>query len=201
MELVSESEVAPVALGVDEVLWRRSVEGDGEAFGLLFDRHRDRVFRHASRITDGRQDAEDVLASAFLELWRRRATVLLVDGSVLPWLLATTTNLGRNTVRSTRRYRQFLDRLPRGEDSIDAMDASSLGVDPGLRTGLLLLEKVDAQLLALVSLEGLAVAVAAKQLGLSESAARNRLHRARATLREHIGTGADEDLSAKGETR
>jgi RNA polymerase sigma factor (sigma-70 family) len=201
VQLVPESGVSDVALGIDEVLWRRSVDGDGEAFGLLFDRHRDRVFTHASRITDSRQDAEDVLASSFLELWRRRSTVQLVDGSVLPWLLATTTNLGRNTARSTRRYRRFLDRLPRSEDFTDGLDASSYGVDPGLKTGLGLLGKVDAQLLALVALEGLPVAVAAKQLELTESAARSRLHRARAKIRKHVGDSLDEALSAEEEKR
>ncbi len=79
---------SPVEL--DSTLWGRSLTGDGEAFDVLFDRHRDRVFRHACRLADTRQDAEDAVASAFLELWRCRAKVQLVDGSVLPWLLVTT---------------------------------------------------------------------------------------------------------------
>ena len=52
----------------DGALWRRSLAGDGEAFGALFDRRRDRVFAHACRVVLTRQDAEDVVASAFLEL-------------------------------------------------------------------------------------------------------------------------------------
>lgn len=78
----------------------------------LFDRHRDRVFGHACRLVESRYDAEDVTASAFLELWRRRGDVRLVEGSVLPWLLVTTGNVARNSRRGTRRYRQFLSRLP-----------------------------------------------------------------------------------------
>jgi RNA polymerase sigma-70 factor (ECF subfamily) len=62
----------------DEPLWRRSLDGDGDAFGRLFDRHRARVYRHACRLTATRHDAEDVVASAFLELWRRRGDVRLV---------------------------------------------------------------------------------------------------------------------------
>jgi DNA-directed RNA polymerase specialized sigma24 family protein len=79
VELAAASGVVPPVESV-EALWRRSLEGDGEAFGALFDRHRDRVFGHACRLADTRQDAEDVVASAFLELWRRRAEVRLVDG-------------------------------------------------------------------------------------------------------------------------
>ncbi|WP_396133584.1 RNA polymerase sigma factor [Arthrobacter sp. 1088] len=48
----------------------------------------------------GRHDAEDATAAAFLELWRRREGVRLVDGSILPWLLVTTTNTARNLQRS-----------------------------------------------------------------------------------------------------
>lgn len=65
-------------------LWRRCATGDGEAFGLLFDRHRERVFRHACRLAASRQDAEGLVATAFLELWRLRDRVRMADDSVLP---------------------------------------------------------------------------------------------------------------------
>jgi DNA-directed RNA polymerase specialized sigma24 family protein len=87
----------------DVALWERSVAGDGEAFGVLFDRHGSRLFRHVCWMVETRADAEDVVAAAFLELWRRRGDVRLVDGSVLPWLLVTATNASRNVSRGTRR--------------------------------------------------------------------------------------------------
>jgi DNA-directed RNA polymerase specialized sigma24 family protein len=144
----------PPAVESDEALWRRSLDGDGEAFGALFDRHRDRVFRHACRLVDARHDAEDVTASAFLELWRRRTDVRLVEGSVLQWLLVTATNLGRNTSRGTRRYRHLLERLPRAEEQADAPEVAlgtALGVDARLRAGLRSLNKTDAHLFVLRS--------------------------------------------------
>jgi RNA polymerase sigma factor (sigma-70 family) len=190
VELAADSGVVPSAIESDEALWRRGLDGDGEAFGALFDRHCDRVFRHACRLAQTRHDAEDVVASAFLELWRRRGDVRLVDQSVLPWLLVTATNLGRNTARGTRRYRQFLERLPRAPDQPDvaevALGTHALGVDAKLRTGLRALNKTDAQLFVLVALEGYPVAAAAEQLELSVSAARARLHRVRTRLREQL---------------
>ncbi|MEO8969024.1 MAG: sigma-70 family RNA polymerase sigma factor [Solirubrobacteraceae bacterium] len=191
MKLAADGGVVPSAIESDEVLWRRSLAGDGEAFGALFDRHRDRVFRHACRIVQTRHDAEDVVASAFLELWRRRTEVRLVNQSVLPWLLVTATNLGRNTARSTRRYRQFLERLPRAPDQPDvaevALGTHALGIDARLRAGLRALKKTDAHLFVLVALEGYPVAAAAEQLELSVTAARARLHRVRIKLREQLG--------------
>jgi RNA polymerase sigma factor (sigma-70 family) len=191
VELAADNEVAPSAVESDAALWRRSLDGDGEAFGALFDRHRDRVFRHACRLVDVGHDAEDVAASAFLELWRRRADVRLVEGSVLPWLLVTATNVGRNTSRGTRRYRQLLERLPRAQEQPDAAEVAlgthALGLDARLRAGLRTLSNTDAHLFVLVALEGYPVTAAAEQLGVSVSAARARLHRVRTKLREQLG--------------
>lgn len=105
----------------EDGLWSRSLSGDGEAFGALYDRHRDRVFRHAYRLSGNHHDAEDIMAAAFLELWRR-AKVRIVGGSVVPWLLVTTTNMARNYGRAALRYRRLLDSLPRTEASSGALE-------------------------------------------------------------------------------
>jgi RNA polymerase sigma factor (sigma-70 family) len=190
MELAAGEGVVSSVTRNDEALWRRSLDGEGDAFGALFDRHRDRVFRHACRVAQTRHDAEDVVASTFLELWRRRTEVRLVEQSVLPWLLVTATNVGRNTARGTRRYRQLLKRLPRAPEQPDVAEVvfgtHALGVDARLRTGLQTLSKTDAHLFVLVALEGYPVVAAAEQLGLSVSAARSRLHRARTQLRAQL---------------
>ena len=187
----------------DEVLWERSVAGDGEAFGGLFDRHRDRLFRHACHLNGTWSTAEDAVAATFLELWRRRADVRLVNSSVLPWLLVTATNLGRNAARGTRRYRDFLNRLPREQHSPDVADiaeSGALGVDPRLRAALHTLRHTDLELFALVVLEDYSLTDAAQVLGLSQSAAKARLHRTRSRLREQLGDQppSDEHLNVGG---
>lgn len=174
----------------DGELLARAVDGDGEAFGLLFDRHRNRLFRHACRLVETRQDAEDVVAASFLELWRRRKDARLVNDSALPWLLATATNVSRNLTRATRRYRDFLARLPREPDVADPArliaETSLLGVDDRLRTALKQLDERDLALFALVTLEGYSVAEAATAVGLRISAAKSRLQRTRARMRAHL---------------
>lgn len=77
----------------DEVLWCQVVNGDGDAFGILFDRHHDRVWRHATKVLGQPHVAEDVTAVVFYEAWRRRASIRMVNDSILPWLLVTTNNL------------------------------------------------------------------------------------------------------------
>jgi RNA polymerase sigma-70 factor (ECF subfamily) len=171
----------------EEAAWRQAIAGDGDAFGLLFDAHSDRVHRHALRLTRNVHDAEDVLAAAFLELWRRRHDVRVVDGSVLPWLLVAAGNLALNQGRGLRRHRAFLARLPRQEPLADpaevqALRRADLDVDPHLLDAINRLSRMDQQLLGLVALENYPLRSAAEVLGLTESAARSRWQRIRCRL-------------------
>jgi RNA polymerase sigma-70 factor (ECF subfamily) len=130
-------------------------------------------------------DAEDVTAGAFLELWRRRTDVRLVEGSMLPWLLVTATNLSRNTVRSLRRYRALIDSLPRSAtarsaDEIALEQLEEAQVANRVREAFRSLSKTEAALIALTAFEGFSAAEAGAALGISDGAARVRLHRARA---------------------
>ncbi|MHA7262208.1 RNA polymerase sigma factor [Arthrobacter sp. TMN-37] len=175
----------------DSGLWSRSLNGDGEAFGVLFDRHRERVYRQAYRLAPNRPDAEDVSAAAFLELWRRRAGVRLVQRSVLPWLLVTTTNCALNLRRSRRRYDTVLKSLPRNPAAADPAETFLHehpldGVDGHLAEALRSLKPVDLQLITLVALEGYDIASEAALLQLGPDAAKTRLHRARQRLREDL---------------
>lgn len=175
----------------DAAPWASSLAGDAEAFAELYDRHRDRVFRHAARLVTNQHDAEDVLAAAFLELWRRRRDVRLVNGSVLPWLLVTASNVARNVGRGTRRHRALLDRLPRETTTADVADAlldahPMETLDPDLAAALRTLSRRDLQLFSLVVLEDYPIAEAATLLSLSAGAAKTRLHRARLRLRGQL---------------
>ena len=177
----------------DEGLWSRSLKGEGEAFGALFDRHRDRVFRHAYRLSGDRHDAEDIMSTAFLELWRRRGKVRVVEGSILPWLLVTTTNVARNNGRAGRRYRGLLRSLPRSEEAYDADTGTSHveeGMDENVALALGTLNATDLHLVSLVVFEEYTLAAAAAVLNLTPGAAKTRMHRARRRMKAAIDGAA-----------
>jgi hypothetical protein len=94
-------------------------------------------------------------ASAFLELWRRRADVMLVAGSVFAVATGDGDEPRSEHCAGTRRYRQFLERLPRAQDQPDAaevaLETHALGVDARLRAALRALNKTGAHLLVLVA--------------------------------------------------
>jgi RNA polymerase sigma-70 factor (ECF subfamily) len=188
----------------EAALWACCLSGDASAFAVVFDCHRDRVYRQATRLVEARDEAEDVAASAFLELWRRRHDVRLIGGSVLPWLLVTTSNLARNAARARRRHRAFLARLPRAEDAPDAatvtVDGTALGFQRELRQALRSLPAHDLHLLSLVALEDLSLADAAAMLNITPSAAKTRLHRVRKRMRAQLGD-FDTTVTAHGGPR
>jgi len=178
----------------DAELWHRAEQGDGRAFAAIFDRHRDRLFRSALRAIANPADAEDAVAATFLELWRLRSRVRLVDGSLLPWLLATGHNVARNLTRSRRRYRAFLARIPRDDDARSAEDLTVDEFEAFERSRqaeelLAGLSQADAELLTLVGVEELSVAEVAALHGISVDAAKQRISRARRRARRLADAG------------
>jgi RNA polymerase sigma factor (sigma-70 family) len=168
---------------LDSGIWERVLSGEGRAFGELWDRHRDRVFRHARRLLEHHADAEDATAMAFLELWRRRRDARIVEGSLLPWLLAVTTNVVRNASRSRRRYRQLLARLPEPERARDVAELVADRTEARTRlAGFARLSATDQHIIALVALDHLSLEDAAAALGISYGTAKTRLSRARARM-------------------
>lgn len=168
---------------VDETLWARALSGDGGAFGAIFDRHRARVRRHAIGLVPVPADADDVLAVVFLEAWRKRSAIRFVDGSMLPWLLRTATYTASNFARSSRRYREALQRLPAApEVTAETADGSEANVFGALHE----LALPDRQVITLCVLEELTTEDDARVLGVRPGTVRTRLTRAKARLRERL---------------
>ncbi len=163
--------------------WLRAQHGEGEAFGRIFDRHRDRVYRHVLRLVPVVADADDAVAITFMEAWRRREHARLVDDSLLPWLLVTATKVAQNLTRGARRYRALLGRLPvdtHTRDHADAMDDGSASA--ALRD----LPVSDRQVITLCVIEGLTDREAAVVLDLPVGTVKSRLSRAKRRLAARI---------------
>ena len=173
----------------DDAVWRRVASGDPRAYGVIWDRHRDRVFRHLIVRGNGIAEAEDLTAVVFLELWRKRGAVRFVDGSLLPWLIVTAQNVLSNADRAQRRHRRFLAALPAPPSVPDHAERIAEEDDERavrLRAALATARPADARLLAMTAIEGFTVREAASALGLTESAAKMRLSRLRADLRTAV---------------
>ncbi|NUW36509.1 hypothetical protein HTZ77_34650 [Nonomuraea sp. SMC257] len=98
------------SLPTDAELWRRAVDGDTEAFGVIFDRHARAVYNHCFRRTADWSEAEDITSVVFLEAWRRHGELSPERDSALPWLLGVANNRHRPGPR--RRPRRDPDARP-----------------------------------------------------------------------------------------
>ncbi len=165
--------------------WSQARHGAGEAFGRIFDRHRDRVYRHVVRLVPVMADADDAVAITFLEAWRRRSNARLVDGSLLPWLLVTATKVTQNLTRSARRHRALLAKLPVDDHARDHAER----VDDGPASAALReLPLADRHVITLCVLEGLTDRETALVLDLPVGTVKSRLSRAKRRLAASLGT-------------
>lgn len=171
----------------DRDLLEQAIAGNGQSFGELFERHRDRVFRHAFGILSDTTAAEDVTAMVFYEAWRKRSTVRVVDESIIAWLLVTANFTIRNHTRQQRRYRQFLSQLPepeRGEDLAQNVVDQQHVEDQGrlIRVAFKMLNAQSRDVLTLCVIEQLSVQQAASLLSVPEGTIKSRLSRAKNKL-------------------
>jgi RNA polymerase sigma factor (sigma-70 family) len=172
----------------DAELWRRSVEEEPDAFGVLFERHARTIYNYLFRRTADWALAEDLTSVVFLEAWRRRADVRLQGDLALPWLLGVATNVLRNRRRSQWRHRAALQRIPRERQEDFASDADAR-LDDERRMRFVLrsvaeLPRHEQEVLALCAWAELSYEEAALALDVPVGTVRSRLSRARARMRE-----------------
>lgn len=177
-----------VQIQLDEAtVWASAITGDADAFASMYDLHRDRVFGHALRLTRSAHDAEDATAMVFLEAWRKRRSVRVVDGSIVAWLLVTTNFVSRNLQRSVNRYANALAKLPPSPDALDHADEIGERLDRASREGVVRdafarLNRADQDIITLCVLEEFSGQEAAAALGIPVGTVKSRLSRAKQRL-------------------
>jgi RNA polymerase sigma-70 factor (ECF subfamily) len=182
----------------DRALWQQAREGDGSAFGTLFERHAGRIYNYCFRRTADWAQAEDLTSSTFLVAWRSHGRAPLQAESALPLLYGIATNALRNQRRSLRRRREALARLPleRVEETDLAEDASTrLDDQAAMRQLLRLFARLpgrEQDVIALCDWSGLSYEDAAAALDIPIGTVRSRLARGRRRLRELATTGGPE---------
>ena len=186
--------------------WASARAGDPAAFGAIFDLHRNRVFHQAQRMSPTIHDAEDVTAATFLEAWRRRESVRVVDGSIIGWLLVTANYLARNLDRSRRRYRTLLEQMREYEhgadpadDVADRLDAESLA--GRVHDALARLSKRDQDIITLCLVQQLSTVDAASVLGVPPGTVKSRLSRAKQRLAADVLAALDNESAHTGGAR
>jgi RNA polymerase sigma-70 factor (ECF subfamily) len=144
--------------------------------------------------------AEDVVGDVMLVAWRRLDDVPADPSAARAWLFGVARKVLQNTRRREQRRDAVAVRL-----ADNRWDPTDHGSDPdlvALRTDVAAawprLSASEQETIALASLDGLSAPEAAVVLGISATAFRLRLSRARRSLRRHLDpTTTDEPVPAR----
>ncbi|WP_256840400.1 RNA polymerase sigma factor [Ornithinimicrobium faecis] len=152
-----------------------------EWFDDLFRRHHVAIRSYALRRAPS--EADDIVSEVFTVAWRKRDEV---PDHPLPWLYAVAARETLHAVRSSHRREHYQRRAAAqaqlsAPDDIEAVDARLSAQDP-VRAAMARLSERDNEVLRLWAWERLEPAEISAALGISRTAARVRLHRARVRI-------------------
>lgn len=178
----------PAEASMDElVLW--AADGDREAFDEMVLRTHHDAYGLALRLTSDPDDARDVVQDAYLRAYRSIGN-FRGDAQFSTWLYRIVANCASTNLGKRRRHRH--EKLPEADGIVDLRDpgpaAEAEAAD--LRAQLdQAIRELPPRLRAVVVLRDvyeLPHEAIAEELGISVSAAKVRLHRARRRLRERV---------------
>jgi len=185
------------------MLLRQHAEGNPEAFGVLFTRHKDRLWAVALRVTCDPDDAADALQDAMISAFRR-AGGFRGESAVTTWLHRIVVNAALDLLRRRSAHSVAWsgdpDDLPVTEpgqatDSA-AVTESRLDVDAAMRT----LPPPQRAALVLVDMLGYPVADVSAILGVSEGTVKSRCARGRAKLLPYLSHLRSDSSARRNQT-
>jgi RNA polymerase sigma-70 factor (ECF subfamily) len=160
----------------------RAIAGDEVAFARIVAAHHGDMSRISYLVSGSAELAEDAVQAAWAIAWRRLGT--LRDPSRLrPWLMSVAANEARQMTRSSRR-RTVRELVVGGPTSTPGPDRAA-SIDLG--NALAHLDPKDRILIGLRYVAGLDSEAIGREVGMSASGVRVRLHRLMALLRTELG--------------
>lgn len=170
----------------DVLLIQKSISGDADAFGKLYDVYVDRVYRHLYYRVGNVADAEDLTQQVFLKAWQAIDRYKKTASPFLAWLMTISHNLVVDFYR-TKKDKTYLEAEVMADDSASSPEqvTETHFQQQQLRKVILQLPSEQQQVILLRFVEGFRYAEIAALLGKSEGAIRVILHRALVKLR-HI---------------
>ncbi|OGD37858.1 MAG: hypothetical protein A2V45_03810 [Candidatus Aminicenantes bacterium RBG_19FT_COMBO_58_17] len=175
----------------EKELIRRSQAGDGEAFGVLVERYKGKVFSLAYGFTRDRTSADDlaqeVLIKAYFSLPKFKA-----KSAFGTWLYRIAVNHAKDFLRKNKGRQKEISIEDVGEQTLTAENKSleEKRVEEGRRqivqAALARLPEKYRVILTLRDIDGLSYEDISGVLKLSPGTVDSRLHRARRKLREKL---------------
>ena len=178
--------------------------GEHEAFYELVRPYERGIYLTAFAILNNDADAEEVVQEAILKAFKAIGS-FRAEAKFSTWLIQITMNEARMKLRKDRRHLyESLDQPKKGEDDgdyvprdfadwreIPSETLENARLREALKKGLASLSAKYRQVLILRDIQHLNIAETAKLIGISESAVKTRLLRARLMMRDALAPGFD----------
>jgi len=168
-----------------------AIVGDTAAFGELVRRYQDRLYTAVVHIVGCRSEAEDVVQDAFVQAYVKLST-FKQNSKFYTWLY----RIAFNVSISRRRRRKVEISVEEGRDATgdEPVDSGSSPIAPleeaerreQLQEAMLRLTEEHRAIIVLRHMEEFSYEEIAQVLDISVGTVRSRLHRARASLLEHL---------------
>lgn len=186
MELISDAE-----------LIKRLQDGSLEALGILYDRHRQLVFRTALAISGDEDAAADLLQDIFLRLHRFAERV--DPGRPLePWLYRMTTNLSYTWVKRRKRWLRPLEDVAEwlvgGRKDAPSYEAEMGETWSLIQRAITSLPLPQRGVVVLYYINDLSLQEISDILEVPVGTVKSRLHYGRQALKRQLGLMQDEAL-------
>ena len=165
-------------------LMERARSGDEDAFEVLVRRHEELAFRVALRMTGSPQDAQDVVQDALLAAWQALPG-FHGDATFSTWLVRIVINRCHNLGRARHPTQPLLDEPAAHSPTTDTVVVAHHHHDAVVRA-VMALPFDQRAALVLHTFSGHTHAQVGAILGITEVAAKVRVHRARRALLDRL---------------
>lgn len=170
----------------DRELLERAAAGDRTAFGALYSRYKDTIYRFAHAMTGSRDLAADVTQEVFVLFIGDLPRYDPGRAALSTYLYGVARNVTRARLRRERRFRPLEAVAARQYESDPADDLADAEAVRRLRQALRSVPSRLREPIILCDLHGLSYEDAAAVVRASLPALRSRLHRGRRLLREEV---------------
>jgi RNA polymerase sigma-70 factor, ECF subfamily len=173
----------------DELLLARAGGGDQAAFLLLYERHRNSIFRFLYRLLGSIEMAEDITHDCFLSLIKKPENFNPARASLRTYLYSAARNLAMKHFRNSGREAALDDLIedppiPKRHEPLRRLLDEELSAK--VREAVSNLPPLQREALVLFEYEELPLSEVAAVVGTDVGVVKSRLHRARERLRNSL---------------
>ena len=178
----------------------RCRRGDPSGLKVLFDLHRDKVFRLSWRMLGSPHDAEDAVQEIYLKVFRTLRSYR-GDSAFSTWLYRMTANHCLDILRR-RKVLSFIgmDKAPEPPSSEDTTVSARRHLSPVVLKALARLPAKQKACLLMCEMEEMSYEEISKALGISLGSVKSSIHRAKNAMKESLesakATGTRPDWKA-----